>query len=162
MCGFVGFLNEEANDAENNKVIRGMADKIAHRGPDMDDYYVDGEVSLGFRRLSIIDLEGGSQPITNEDGTKVLVFNGEIYNFQQLRGELIEKGHIFKTRTDSEVLLHGYEEYGPDITKRLRQRVEDAVRRAGYLRHQAAVLLRRRRDAAVRLRNQGVYGESAL
>ena len=82
MCGFVGFLNEEANDVENNRVIREMADKIVHRGPDMDDYYVDGDVSLGFRRLSIIDLEGGSQPITNEDGTKVLVFNGEIYNFQ--------------------------------------------------------------------------------
>ncbi len=120
MCGFVGFLNEEANDAENNKVIRDMADKIVHRGPDMDDYYVDGDVSLGFRRLSIIDLDGGSQPITNEDGTKVLVFNGEIYNFQQLREELIGKGHTFKTRTDSEVLLHGYEEYGPDFTKRLR------------------------------------------
>lgn len=120
MCGFVGFLNEEANDAQNNKVIREMADKIVHRGPDMDDYYVDGDVSLGFRRLSIIDLDGGSQPITNEDGTKVLVFNGEIYNFQQLREDLIAKGHTFKTRTDSEVLLHGYEEYGPDFTKRLR------------------------------------------
>lgn len=120
MCGFVGFLNEEPNDIENNKVIRDMADKIVHRGPDMDDYYVDGDVSLGFRRLSIIDLDGGSQPITNEDGTKVLVFNGEIYNFQQLREDLIAKGHTFKTRTDSEVLLHGYEEYGPDFTKRLR------------------------------------------
>ncbi|MBR1810628.1 MAG: asparagine synthase (glutamine-hydrolyzing) [Clostridia bacterium] len=120
MCGFVGFLNEQANDAENSKVIREMADKIRHRGPDMDDYFVDEDVSLGFRRLSIIDLAGGSQPITNEDGTRVLVFNGEIYNFQQLREELIEKGHIFKTRTDSEVLLHGYEEYGPDFTKRLR------------------------------------------
>lgn len=92
----------------------------ATRGPDQDDYYVDGRAALGFRRLSIIDLEGGSQPILNEDGTKVLVFNGEIYNFQAIRDELVEKGHVFRTRTDSEVLLHGYEEYGPALLDRLR------------------------------------------
>ena len=120
MCGFVGFLNDEANGEKNTAVIRDMADKIRHRGPDQDDYFVDSDISLGFRRLSIIDLAGGSQPILNEDGSRVLVFNGEIYNFQPLREELIQKGHIFKTQTDSEVLLHGYEEYGPDFTKRLR------------------------------------------
>ncbi|MBQ1552110.1 MAG: asparagine synthase (glutamine-hydrolyzing) [Clostridia bacterium] len=120
MCGFVGFINNTDDRAANLDTIKAMADRIAHRGPDMDDYYVDGSVSLGFRRLSIIDLEGGSQPIYNEDGTKVLVFNGEIYNFAELREELIEKGHIFKTKTDSEVILHGYEEYGPDFAKRLR------------------------------------------
>ena len=120
MCGFVGFLNETADADYNNKTVRAMADRIVHRGPDMDDYYVDDDVSLGFRRLSIIDLEGGSQPIYNEDKSKVLVFNGEIYNFQSLREELLAKGHKFYTHTDSEVLIHGYEEYGKDLLPRLR------------------------------------------
>ena len=109
MCGFVGFLNTpEVGSPEN--VVRAMADRIIHRGPDDADYYVDEGISLGFRRLSIIDLEGGRQPILNEDGTKVLVFNGEIYNFQSLREDLLKKGHVFKTRTDSETILHGYAE----------------------------------------------------
>lgn len=120
MCGFVGFLNNEPENEKNSEIIRSMAEKIRHRGPDQDDYFVDSDISLGFRRLSIIDLNGGSQPILNEDGTVVLVFNGEIYNYKELRTQLIEKGHIFKTNTDSEVLLHGYEEYGPDFTKKLR------------------------------------------
>lgn len=120
MCGFVGFLNETADADYNNKTVRAMADRIVHRGPDMDDYYVDDDVSLGFRRLSIIDLEGGSQPIFNEDKSKVLVFNGEIYNFQSLREDLIAKGHKFYTHTDSEVLIHGYEEYGKDLLPKLR------------------------------------------
>ena len=81
---------------------------------------MDANMALGFRRLSIIDLEGGSQPIRNEDGTKVLVFNGEIYNFQELRKDLLAKGHVFKTSTDSEVLLHGYEEYGSELLQKLR------------------------------------------
>lgn len=120
MCGFVGYVNQSEDTAENQKIIRAMADKIVHRGPDQDDYYVDGAVSLGFRRLSIIDLEGGSQPISNEDGTKVLVFNGEIYNYQPLRAELLAAGHRFKTETDSEVLLHGFEEWGKALLPRLR------------------------------------------
>ncbi|MBE6827075.1 MAG: asparagine synthase (glutamine-hydrolyzing) [Ruminococcaceae bacterium] len=120
MCGFVGYVNAEENRELNQKIIKSMADRIVHRGPDQDDYYVDDEVSLGFRRLSIIDLEGGSQPITNEDDSKVLVFNGEIYNYQSIREELIAKGHIFKTRSDSEVLLHGYEEYGKELLNKLR------------------------------------------
>lgn len=120
MCGFVGFFNETDDSELNNKTVRAMADRIVHRGPDQDDYYVDESVSLGFRRLSIIDLEGGSQPIFNEDKTKVLVFNGEIYNYQSLREELIEKGHKFYTKADSEVIIHGYEEYGRDLLNRLR------------------------------------------
>ena len=120
MCGFVGFLNHEPDTGANTAVIRQMAERIRHRGPDQDDYFVDNDISLGFRRLSIIDLSGGSQPILNEDGSMVLVFNGEIYNYQTLRKELLQKGHIFKTNTDSEVLLHGYEEYGADFTRRLR------------------------------------------
>ena len=120
MCGFVGYVNAENDKETNQKIIKAMADRIIHRGPDQDDYYVDSEVSLGFRRLSIIDLDGGSQPITNEDGSRVIVFNGEIYNYQEIREELIEKGHIFKTKTDTEVILHGFEEYGKDILTRLR------------------------------------------
>ena len=118
MCGFVGYI--DADMPSEASCIRQMADTIIHRGPDQDDYFITDGAALGFRRLSIIDLENGSQPIENEDGTLVLVFNGEIYNFQQLREELIKKGHIFKTHTDSEVLLHGYEEYGRELLNMLR------------------------------------------
>ena len=118
MCGFVGYI--DADIPVSQSCIRKMADTIAHRGPDQDDYFITDGAALGFRRLSIIDLENGSQPIENEDGTLVLVFNGEIYNFQTLRAGLIEKGHVFKTHTDSEVLLHGYEEYGKDLLNMLR------------------------------------------
>lgn len=120
MCGFVGFLNESSDTQLNNSTVRAMADRIVHRGPDQDDYYVDADVSLGFRRLSIIDLDGGSQPIYNEDKSKVLVFNGEIYNYKSLREDLIAKGHNFYTHTDSEVLIHGYEEYGKELLPKLR------------------------------------------
>lgn len=119
MCGFAGYIVNGLM-GDNKKIIKAMADRIIHRGPDQDDYYVDDDVALGFRRLSIIDLEGGSQPILNEDETMVLTFNGEIYNFLELREELIKKGHIFKTHTDSEVLLHGYEEYGTELLQKLR------------------------------------------
>lgn len=119
MCGFAGyFVNGFGGDRE--AVIRAMADRIVHRGPDQADYYVDEDVALGFRRLSIIDLEGGSQPIENEDGSMVLTFNGEIYNYRQLREELVTAGHRFRTQTDSEVLLHGYEEWGASLLDRLR------------------------------------------
>ena len=91
--------------------IKKMADLIAHRGPDSDGYYYDDQIALAFRRLSIIDLEGGSQPIYNEDKTKVIVFNGEIYNYSLLKKQLIKKGHVFTTNTDTEVLLHGYEQW---------------------------------------------------
>ena len=119
MCGFAGYIVNGLT-GDNKKIIKAMADRIIHRGPDQDDYYVDDGIALGFRRLSIIDLEGGSQPILNEDGTMVLTFNGEIYNFLELREDLLEKGHIFKTHTDSEVLLHGYEEYGAELLQKLR------------------------------------------
>ncbi|MGN0675985.1 MAG: asparagine synthase (glutamine-hydrolyzing), partial [Oscillospiraceae bacterium] len=118
MCGFVGFTNTK-NDS--NKIIEAMMDKIRHRGPDSGGKHVDGDIALGFRRLSIIDItESGDQPIYNEDGTKVLLFNGEIYNYQSIREELIKAGHTFKTKTDSEVLLHGYEEYGEKLLNKLR------------------------------------------
>ncbi len=117
MCGFVGFCDDSKN---KKKIIRDMADIIKHRGPDSDGYYVDNNIALGFRRLSIIDLDKGSQPIFNEDKDKVIVFNGEIYNYKEIREELKSKGHKFTTNTDTEVILHGYEEYKEDILNKLR------------------------------------------
>ena len=117
MCGFVGYINKESDKKDN---IKKMADLITHRGPDSEGYYTDETIALGFRRLSIIDLNNGSQPIYNEDKTKVIVFNGEIYNFKELRAALEEKGHVFSTNTDTEVLVHGYEEYSEGILDKLR------------------------------------------
>lgn len=117
MCGFIGFTGKVN---EEKQVLSNMLANISHRGPDSEDSYQDDNISLGFRRLSIIDLEGGSQPIYNEDKSKVLLFNGEIYNYQGLREDLINKGHKFYTHTDSEVLIHGYEEYGKDLLMKLR------------------------------------------
>ena len=109
MCGFVGFTNH-INDA--SIVVEKMMDRIAHRGPDQAGKYVDEKVAMGFRRLSIIDLsELGSQPMFNEDGSVAITFNGEIYNFQELREELITAGHKFKSKADTEVLIHGYEQW---------------------------------------------------
>lgn len=118
MCGFVGFTGQHENKKE---ILHRMMARIVHRGPDMAGDYVDENAALGFRRLSIIDLsEAGNQPMTNEDGSIVIAFNGEIYNFLSLREELVAKGHVFKTRCDTEVIVHGYEEYGTDIVVRLR------------------------------------------
>ena len=117
MCGFVGFVDRSKN---KKKIVKDMADKIIHRGPDSDGYYVDEDVALGFRRLSIIDLEGGTQPIYNEDNSRVIVFNGEIYNYKEIKEELLKKGHKFKTESDTEVILHGYEEYKEKILDMLR------------------------------------------
>lgn len=119
MCGFAGYINNYAT-FDKVAVIHAMADRIKHRGPDDAHYYVDDDISLGFRRLSIIDLEGGRQPILNEDSKLVLLFNGEIYNYQSIREDLLKAGHVFTTKTDSEVILHGYEEYGKKILDRLR------------------------------------------
>ena len=113
MCGFCGFTGQVAGREE---VIREMADRITHRGPDSEGYYLDGSIAMAFRRLSIIDLGGGSQPIYNEDRSKVLMFNGEIYNYRSLREELLAAGHVFTTETDSEVLLHGFEEWKECLT----------------------------------------------
>jgi len=117
MCGFVGFIDKEKH---KNKIIKDMADIIVHRGPDSDGYYIDNDIAIGFRRLSIIDLEGGNQPIYNEKKDKVIVFNGEIYNYQEIKKDLIKKGHKFTTSSDTEVVLHGYEEYHEEILNKLR------------------------------------------
>ena len=117
MCGFAGFTNF-IND--NGTVLEKMMDRIVHRGPDSAGKFVDSDIALGFRRLSIIDLAEGDQPMFNEDKSLVLVFNGEIYNFKDLRAELISAGHTFANNSDSEVLLHGYEQWGEELVTRLR------------------------------------------
>ncbi len=117
MCGICGFVGEVA---DRSKVIELMTDLITHRGPDSAGFFADNNVSMGFRRLSIIDVDSGAQPIYNEDNTLVLTFNGEIYNYQSLKDELVSCGHKFYTNTDSEVLLHGFEQWGEDLLNRLR------------------------------------------
>ena len=156
MCGFVGFTNKISDSGE---VLSRMTESIKHRGPDSEGEYIDSDVALGFRRLSIIDISTGSQPIFNEDGSKVLVFNGEIYNYRDLRAELIDKGHTFTTNTDSEVLLHGYEEWGDQLLNRLRgmfafviwdKKIKGNIRSARFLRNKADVLCRDERHIHVR------------
>ena len=118
MCGFVGFTGKVDS---RQTVLSRMMDRIVHRGPDMGGQYVDDDVALGFRRLSILDLsEAGAQPMKSEDGRVVVTFNGEIYNFLELRRELEAKGHTFHCGADTEVLVHGYEEWGEDLVYRLR------------------------------------------
>lgn len=117
MCGICGFTGRLANSEE---ILDKMMNKIIHRGPDSGGAYVDDGVSLGFRRLSIIDIDGGHQPIYNETRDMIITFNGEIYNYQELREDLIAKGHVMGSNADTEVLLHGYEEYGEDLLPMLR------------------------------------------
>lgn len=118
MCGICGFTGQIV---DRDKTIRRMADVITHRGPDSCGYYEDDKIAMGFRRLSIIDVnDGGNQPVYNEDRTLVLTFNGEIYNYRELRGILKEAGHTFYTQTDSEVLVHAFEEWGEDMLHKLR------------------------------------------
>ena len=116
MCGIVGLVTKK----EKENTIKLMNDRIKHRGPDGDGYFIYGDVALGHRRLSIIDLSTGDQPMFNEDGSVVTVFNGEIYNYHELKEELIALGHDFKTKSDTEVLVHGYEEWHTDLPKHLR------------------------------------------
>lgn len=118
MCGIAGFINKNIKDKES--IIHKMADRIKYRGPDGEGYYVDEDIALAHRRLAIIDLNTGAQPMYNEDKSKVVVFNGEIYNFIELKDELKKSGHKFKNKSDTEVLVHGYEEWGSDLPKHLR------------------------------------------
>ena len=127
MCGICGFI--EGNQAKSTEaegafsreqILERMMTALIHRGPDQGKSRISGKAAFGFRRLSIIDLEGSMQPMTNEDGSLVLVYNGEIYNYQELRQELLAAGHHFSTKGDSEVLLHGYEEWGEKLPERLR------------------------------------------
>jgi asparagine synthase (glutamine-hydrolysing) len=120
MCGICGKLNFDPAASVSPALIKSMADTIAHRGPDDDGYFVSGPVGLGFRRLSIIDLSGGHQPLSNEDGSIHIIFNGEIYNYQELRQYLLGRGHIFRTQTDTETIVHLYEELGEACVEKLR------------------------------------------
>jgi asparagine synthase (glutamine-hydrolysing) len=120
MCGIAGFVKCGQNASADPAIVRQMCDVIRHRGPDDQGIYTDGGVGLGMRRLSIVDLATGHQPISNEDGSVVLVFNGEIYNHQALRAELITRGHIYRTQSDTESIVHAYEEYGRECVEHLR------------------------------------------
>ena len=119
MCGIAGYVDYRRAEAHREE-LRKMTEVIIHRGPDSVGYYEDDAAGLGFRRLSIIGITNGQQPILNETGSMVLTFNGEIYNYVGIREELREKGHVFTTDSDSEVILHGFEEYGQEILARLR------------------------------------------
>ena len=114
ICGFVGKIDDGVN------VIKKMVSVIAHRGPNDVNFFVDNNISMGFRRLSILDISEGRQPIYNEDNNLVLTFNGEIYNFLELKDQLMNLGHRFYTKTDTEVIIHGFEEWGENVTLKLR------------------------------------------
>ncbi len=117
MCGFCGFTGQIV---DRESYLRQMTERITHRGPDADGYYLDDTLAMGFRRLSIIDLEAAQQPLYNEDKSLALMFNGEIYNYRELRQQLQQLGHTFATAGDGETLLHGYEQWGHDLLPRLR------------------------------------------
>ncbi len=119
MCGIIGVYNQSEKKLVDRQILLQMLAMIRHRGPDGFGIYRDEQVSLGSARLSIIDLAGGDQPISNEDGSLWIVFNGEIFNYVELRPALEARGHHFSTHSDTEVIVHLYEDYGPDCLKHL-------------------------------------------
>src|SRR4029077_17034055 len=120
MCGIAGILTKSGITEAGKAQLKRMADVLVHRGPDGEGFHFDQSIGLAHRRLSIIDLEGGKQPLSNEDGTVWVTFNGEIYNYVELREQLIHKGHKFATSSDTEVIVHLYEEKGEDFVSHLR------------------------------------------
>jgi asparagine synthase (glutamine-hydrolysing) len=133
MCGITGRLNYDPLRPIDRDVLEAMTDAVAHRGPDAAGYHVAPGIGLGHRRLSIIDLATGDQPLCNENGTVWTVFNGEIYNFADVRAELLAHGHRFKTSSDTEIIVHGYEQWGERAVEKFRgmfaYAVWDATRR---------------------------------
>src|SRR5919106_4254239 len=119
MCGICGIHHYRTDEPANEDVLREMTASLTHRGPDDDGFLVDGAVGLGMRRLSIIDLDGGAQPVSNETGTVQVFQNGEIYNYRDLRRELESHGHVFRTQSDTESIVHAYEEWGIEGLARL-------------------------------------------
>src|SRR5437660_5745353 len=119
MCGIAGQFNFQRREPVERETIVRMAGSIAHRGPDDEGFFVAGPVGLGFRRLSIIDLAGGHQPMSDAEGTVWIIFNGEIYNYRELRAELQSKGYQFRTNSDTEVIVHGYKEWGTEVFNHL-------------------------------------------
>src|SRR5437763_2278013 len=120
MCGIAGILEFGRDARANATALREMCGIISHRGPDDDGFYTDGRVGIGMRRLSIVDLATGHQPISNEDGSLTIVFNGEIYNHASLREQLMARGHSYRTHSDTETIVHLYEEFGRDCVQHLR------------------------------------------
>ena len=159
MCGIAGIVRWDQRPVLEHE-IRAMCGAMVHRGPDDEGIYLGDGVALGMRRLSIIDLGNGHQPVSNEDGSVWIVFNGEIYNYRELRRDLIARGHVFRTDSDTETIVHLYEEYGAALRRaaarhvRLRDLGHAHARAAARARppgHQAALLRRARRRAALRL-----------
>lgn len=120
MCGICGLVNFDPTEIVDSRVVQKMSQVLTHRGPDDDGLFVEGQVGLGFRRLSIIDVSGGKQPIFNEDASAAIIFNGEIYNYRDLAKDLVAAGHALKTQSDTETILHAYEEYGDNCVQHLR------------------------------------------
>ena len=139
MCGITGYLDLNNDGRVEKRVLVDMTDSLVHRGPDACGYFAERQVGLGFRRLSIIDKQGGNQPCYSEDGSITSICNGEIFNYQELRESLIKKGHSFRTRCDVEVLPHLYEEYGDDFLQLLNGQFALAI----YDRHKRRLLLAR-------------------
>ena len=164
MCGIAGYYRLPVAPEQRRGLLGRMIGTLAHRGPDGNGIYVDGDVGLAHARLSIIDVGGGHQPMCNEDGTVWITFNGEIFNYVELRAELIARGHIFKTTSDTEVIVHLYEERGPDCVSALNGDFAFAIwdaRRAAPgagarpRRRAPALLCGARRGDRLRLRGQG-------
>src|SRR5215467_7120214 len=120
MCGICGFYNYKSHRPAQASILNAMLEVLRHRGPDDRGTHLDKELAMGMRRLSIIDLEGGKQPLANEDRSIVTVFNGEIYNYQFLRGLLQSRGHKLRSQSDTEVIVHLYEEHGEECVQHLR------------------------------------------
>ena len=120
MCGICGIFHSERTRRVNRDLLAGMNQQIVHRGPDDDGFFVEENVGLAMRRLSIIDIQTGHQPLSNEDGNVWIVFNGEIYNHQDLRKDLESRGHRYRTKSDTETIVHLYEEYGSECVEHLR------------------------------------------
>ena len=116
MCGVCGIYHYGTGEPADERLLGEMTRSLTHRGPDDDGYHVDGPVGLGMRRLSIIDLEGGGQPIWNEGGDVAVLQNGEIYNYRELRSELEGHGHVFRTQSDTEAIVHAYEQWGVPVS----------------------------------------------
>src|SRR6266566_8465060 len=119
MCGICGQFNFAGDEPVEPEIVRRMTDSISHRGPDDEGYFFAGPLGFGFRRLSIIDLAGGHQPMSDVEETVWIIFNGEIYNFKELRAELEQRGHVFRTKSDTEVIIHGYKEWGSEVLNHL-------------------------------------------
>src|SRR5215475_11593991 len=120
MCGICGIVNFKTTDAVNPDLLERMTSAQAHHGPDDHGYFVDGNAGLGHRRLSIIDLSGSNQPIFNEDRSLAVVFNGEVYNYVELTTRLVAQGHQFRTRSDTETIVHAYEQHGDNCVRDFR------------------------------------------